>query len=252
MDDGQAGMPMSSDRAVESHVAVEVSHRLGSLQLAASFEASADWTVLFGPSGSGKSTILRTIAGLIRPDRGRVSVLGRPVVDTAAGTWIEPHRRRIRWAGQRSSLFPRKTVRWNLAPAMSLERSFAGRGWIDELDRALDVFEIRHLADKRPAELSGGERQRVSVVRAAIGARGRILLLDEPFAGLDATVRERLIGSLRQWLQGAPIVSVTHDVGESFLLGAEIVRISEGRVIAQGPVATVLAAERASLRSHLD
>jgi molybdate transport system ATP-binding protein len=243
---------MSSDRSAAPHVSIDMSHRIGTLQLTTCFEASAGWTVLFGPSGSGKSTILRTIAGLIKPDRGRVSVLGQPVVDTAADIWVEPHQRRIRWAGQRSALFPRKTVRWNLAPAMGLEGTFTGRGWIDELDHALDVFEIRHLADKRPAELSGGERQRVSVVRAAIGARGRVLLLDEPFAGLDATVRNRLIDSLRLWIEGAPIISVTHDIGEAFLLGADIVRISEGKVVAQGPVTKVLAEERISLRGLLD
>jgi molybdate transport system ATP-binding protein len=85
------------------------------------------------------------------------------------------------------------------------------------------------------------------VIRAAAGARGGILLLDEPFAGLDAGVRDALIANLRSWLGDTPIVSVTHDVGEAFLLGAEVVRIAEGRVVAQGPVAEVLAEERKRL-----
>lgn len=238
---------MSSDLTAPPHLALDVSHRIGTLDLVATFETTAPWTVLFGPSGSGKSTILRTIAGLVRPDRGRVSVVGQVVVDTEAKVWIPPHLRPIRWAGQRAALFPHKTVRWNLAPAIDLP----GRGWIDELDRAIDHFDLGDLADKLPEELSGGERQRVSVIRAALGARRRLLLLDEPFAGLDAGIRDTLIGHLRTWCQGAPIVSVTHDVGEAFLLDSEIVRIANGRVVAQGPVEEVLAEERLRLRAAL-
>jgi molybdate transport system ATP-binding protein len=87
----------------------------------------------------------------------------------------------------------------------------------------------------------------VSVVRAAAGARGGVLLLDEPFSGLDAGVRDRLIEDLRGWLGNTPVVSVTHDVGEAFLLGAEVVKIAGGRVVAQGPVGEVLAEERKRL-----
>ena len=227
------------------HLAIDVTHRLGTLRLATSFQASSPWTILFGPSGSGKSTILRTIAGLVRPDHGCVSVLGQVVADTQTGTWVKPHLRRIRWAGQRPALFPRKTVRDNLALATGSGDS------IDLLQRALTLFDLEPLVDKHPAQLSGGERQRVSVVRAAIGARGRVLLLDEPFAGLDAAIRDQLIGSLRLWLEGSPVISVTHDVGEAFLLNAEIIRIANGSVMAQGPVDTVLADERTSLQSIL-
>ena len=128
---------------------------------------------------------------------------------------------------------------------------FAGRAWIDELERAIEVFGLESLADRYPASLSGGERQKVSVVRAAIGACGRILLLDEPFNGLDARVRDGLSQSLLIWLKSSPILSVTHDIGEAFLLNAEIVRIDRGRVTAQGPVREVLAEERARLLEQL-
>jgi molybdate transport system ATP-binding protein len=91
----------------------------------------------------------------------------------------------------------------------------------------------------------------VSVVRAAAAARGRLLLLDEPFAGLDASIRDRLIEDLRSWLSDTPVVSVTHDIGEAFLLGAEVIRIQEGKVVAQGPVAQVLAEQRRRLAAVL-
>ena len=219
-------------------VEVDVRHRLGTLELNTAFRAMAPWTVLFGPSGSGKSTILRTIAGLVRPDEGSVAVLGEKVVGD--GVWVPAHLRRVRWAGQRAALFPRKTVGENLA--------MGGGG---EVERALDVFGLRALKGRRPGELSGGERQRVSVVRAAIGAQGKVLLLDEPFAGLDAGVREELIAGLREWLGGTPVISVTHDVGEAFLLGAEVVRVDSGRVVGQGPVGEVLGEERDRLRGVL-
>jgi molybdate transport system ATP-binding protein len=238
---------MSSDAALPPHLEVDVKHRIGTLDLAAAFRTTAPWTVLFGPSGSGKSTILRTVAGLLRPDSGRVSVLGKSVVDTEAKLWVEPHCRPIRWAGQRAALFPRKTVRGNLAAATGLNADSRS----EDLDRAIDHFGLGDLANKLPAELSGGERQRVSVIRSAVGARGRLLLLDEPFAGLDAGIRDALIEGLRTWLLGSPVVSVTHDVGEAFLLGAEIVRIDNGRVAAQGPVEEVLAEERLRLRAAL-
>jgi molybdate transport system ATP-binding protein len=121
------------------------------------------------------------------------------------------------------------------------------RGWIDEVERALEAFHLTELKEKQSAELSGGEAQRVAVARAAIGASGRLLLLDEPFSGLDVAVRDRLIEDLRGWLDGSPVASVTHDVGEAFLLGAEVVRIADGRVVAQGPAEVVLAEERRKL-----
>jgi molybdate transport system ATP-binding protein len=115
---------------------------------------------------------------------------------------------------------------------------------MDEMDRAIHHFEIDEINYKRPNELSGGQRQRVAVIRAAVGARGKHLLLDEPFNGLDAEVRDELIAQLRSWLGETPILSVTHDIGEVFHLGAEVVKIAEGRVVAQGPAAEVLAQDR--------
>jgi molybdate transport system ATP-binding protein len=219
------------------------------------FKTSAPWTVLFGASGSGKSTILRVVAGLDRADEGKnkggtqrdaevarrdaeecfVKVMGRVV--SGARVWMPAHERPVRWAGQAARLMPHKTALRNIA---------MGAGSRETLD-AMRHFNLGDVWGKRPGQLSGGQSQMISVIRAAAGARGRILLLDEPFAGLDAKVRDELIVKLRSWLGDTPVVSVTHDVGEAFLLGAEVVRIAEGRVVAQGPVGEVLARERQQL-----
>ena len=248
---GTGGRVSLPERAV--HVEVKVRHRIGSLEVEAELRLDAPWTVLFGPSGSGKSTILRIIAGLIRPEWGHVALAGDVVLDTEANICVPAYKRPMRWAGQKEMLFPRKTVRWNMPLGMNDRDPKGGeRMWPDETERAIQHFGLQRFADKLPGELSGGERQRVAVARAAVGARGRVLLLDEPFAGLDARVREEFLEQLKGWMGGTPVVSVTHDVGEAFLLGAEVVRMIEGRVAAQGAVGVVLEAERDGLRTVLE
>jgi molybdate transport system ATP-binding protein len=234
--------------SAETFLSVNFRKRIGSLEMDVKFETSAPWTVLFGPSGSGKSTILRVIAGLERADEGGIRLGSTVVCSTSENVWVPAHERKMRWAGQRPHLTPAKKVKWQMTEGTSTnDPGYEGGHWIDELERLLDHFGICAFDHIRPEELSGGERQMVSVVRAAAGARGRVLLLDEPFAGLDATVRDKLIRDLRNWLGDTPVLSVTHDVGEAFLLGAEVVRIANGRVVAQGPVREVLAEERQQL-----
>ena len=224
--------------AAPAFVQCALRHRAGSLQLDVAFVARSPWTILFGPSGSGKSTVLRLLAGLLRPDAGAVAVLGHPVSQSANRFFLPPYLRPVRWSGQKTALFPRMTVRENLA---------FGSGDSAEHEDALVHFGLQGLAGKRPAELSGGEQQRVAVVRAASAARGRLLLLDEPFTGLDARVRNELIAHLQAWMGTSPVLSVTHDVAEAFQLGAEVVRLEAGRVVAQGAAREVLAADRARM-----
>jgi molybdate transport system ATP-binding protein len=219
----------------ESHLKVRFRHQLGTLELDVAFETGAPWTVLFGPSGSGKSTILRVIAGLETPGVGYVRVGSQTVLELESGVNVPAWRREVRWSAQRAMLYPGMTVAENLAFAAN------------DVDGVLEGFHLTALAKKRPQELSGGEAQRVAVARAAAGARGKVLLLDEPFAGLDGGVRDELILDLREWLGETPVISVTHDVGEAFLLGAEVVRVAEGEVVAQGAVGDVLGEERRRL-----
>ena len=228
-------------------------HSLSSLELDAAFSLAQPWTVLFGPSGSGKSTILRAIAGLIKPDFAKIILRWNnrqvDVVDTAANVFIASHKRPVRWAGQSSALFPHMTVRQNLAFAFENTADYPER----TVDQALQCFRLAPLGERKPAVLSGGERQRVSIARAALAANGRLLLLDEPFTGLDMPLRNQLIADLREWLTltRTPVLSVTHDISEAFQLNAEILKLHDGSVIAQGSATNVLAKERTALLSQL-
>jgi molybdate transport system ATP-binding protein len=237
------------------HLSVRMRHRIGALDIDVDFELSRPWTILFGPSGSGKTTILRAIAGLLRPGYARIVSMRREqsltLVDTEAGVWMPAHRRGIPLAPQAASLFPHLTVLENM------RYGCAGAGKQDGVDELVAkvpaLFRIGHVLAKRPAELSGGEARRVSLARAMMARGSRLRLLDEPFTGLDLSLRDLLLGDLDAWQErdGTPVLSVTHDVAEAFLLDAEVIKIAEGRVVQQGPVATVLAEERARLLEQL-
>jgi molybdate transport system ATP-binding protein len=208
---------------------------------------------LFGPSGSGKSTILRAIAGLAHPQQAKIILHrgGRPQIaaDTAARINLPPHMRNVRWAAQRPALFPHMTVRENLGFASPVP----GLDGVQIVDDVIQQFHLGPLTGRLPPTLSGGEQHRVALARAAIGATGRLLLLDEPFTGLDATLRNELLASLRGWLAPypTPILSVTHDIAEAFQLNAEVLKLHEGRITHQGPAAEVLAEERTRLLNQL-
>jgi len=236
---------------------VNIRHRVGSLSLDVAFDLTKPWTVLFGPSGSGKTTVLRAIAGFVRPDAGSIERSGTVLVDRATGVFLPAHQRPIRSAAQTARLFPHMTVRRNIAYGSGPVAGHVNA--MDVAERAMTLFRIQHLAARMPGELSGGERQRASVARAVVsaetfGGNGKaLLLLDEPFSGLDAALRDDLLAELRAWLGecNVPVLSVTHDVGEAFQLGAEVIKLAEGRVAQQGPVASVLAEERRRLMTQL-
>lgn len=247
----------------ERLLAVRLRHRQGSLRLRAQFELREPWTVLFGPSGAGKSTVLRAIAGFVRPDEGLV-VYGpadRVLVDTAERVFVPAHDRPVRSAGQTARLFPRMSVRENVEYGVVREtrREEHAGGSGEVVEQVLELFRLSKLAGRIPSGLSGGERQRVSVARAVAAAvtfdgPGRaLLLLDEPFSGLDTVLRDELAIRLRERLEGwkTPVLSVSHDVGEAFLLGAEVIRMAEGEVLEQGPATRVLAGERERLLAGL-
>ncbi len=235
-------------------LAVEMKHRVGGLSVDVSFTLTRPWTVLFGPSGSGKTTVLRAIAGFVRPDVGRIvyGPMERVLVGTEGRVFVPAHLRPVRSAAQAARLFPHRTVRENVGYGLG-----ADDGQV--LEDVLGVMRLAAMADRRTEELSGGERQRVSVARAVAAAVGydgtdkALLLLDEPFAGLDGVLRDELAVALRDWLARwkVPVLSVSHDVGECFLLGAEVVRMAEGQVMEQGAVDVVLAEERRRLMGRL-
>ena len=214
------------------------------------FELRLDWEVapgralvLFGPSGAGKTTALRAMAGLLRPVAGRVEIDGRAVYDSAAGIWRPAHRRRVGYLTQQYHLFPHLTVAQNVAYGPAAGDGDAARRRIGEL---LENFELAGLERRYPWELSGGQQQRVALARA-LATQPRLLLLDEPFAALDAGLRRAVRQELRQYLAKAgakagpaPVILVTHDREEALSLGDEAQVIDGGRAIARGAPVDVL------------
>ncbi len=246
------------------HLSVQLRHRIGALQIDVAFQLTQPWTILFGPSGSGKTTILRAIAGLLHPDDAHIVSTTVPgtslessatLADTRGGILIPPHKRGVRLAAQQPSLFPHMTVFENLmygAP-IALNR-YHMTHWVDTARQELDGFGLSHLSGNRPDRLSGGEAQRLNLARAVAATGSHLLLLDEPFTGMDDATRDRLLGYLKCKLAGnlTPVLSVTHDIAEALQLNAEVIKLSEGRIVAQGPAATVLAEERSRLLAQLN
>ena len=220
-------------------LAIDVRQRLGAFALNAAFESGGRLTALFGPSGSGKTALVNLIAGLGRPDEGRIAVDGRILVDTRARTFVPAHRRRIGYVFQDGRLFPHLTVRQNLAYG----RLFARRtdAWAD-LPRIVDLLGIGHLLDRRPARLSGGERSRVAIGRALAASPG-LMLMDEPLAALDEARKAEILPYVERLRDevGIPIVYVSHAIAEVAQLATDIVVLSGGRVAASGPTRDVLA-----------
>ncbi len=209
----------------------EIKTRLRSFDLDLSLAVEGETLALVGPSGSGKTTVLRCIAGLHRPDTGRILVGERPWFDGAKGIDLAPEERSVGMVFQDYALFPHMTVRDNVA--------FGGTGQADEMLRRLH---IDHLAGERPGRISGGERQRVALARA-LSSEPDVLLLDEPLSALDPHTRSLLRHELRETLvaAGLPTVLVTHDFREAAALSQRIAVISRGRILQVGTAQELVA-----------
>lgn len=206
--------------------------------LDADFSVPGGCVALFGASGSGKTTVAKLIAGLERPDRGRIVVEGQVLVDTEARVHVPVHKRRVGLVFQDGQLLPHLSVRQNL----DYGRHFAPRGAETvTFDAVVELLGIGHLLDARPATVSGGERQRIAIGRALL-ASPRILVMDEPLASLDTRRKLEIlpfIERLRDQFE-IPIVYVSHAVEEVARLATRVVRLANGQVVAQGPPADVL------------
>jgi molybdate transport system ATP-binding protein len=223
---------------------VDVALRRGALDLEVALRVQdGEALAIVGPSGAGKTTLLRIVAGLERPDRGRVACGDEVWVDTAAGVALAPERRRCGLVFQHYALFDHLSARDNVAYGLFAHPRAERQRRAEEL---LERFGLGGRAQARPAELSGGERQRVSVARALAPAP-RALLLDEPLSALDTRTRaasgRELAAVLAQ--AGIPVVLVTHDVEEAATLAARIGVLDTGRLVQVGAAAE-LAAEPAS------
>ncbi len=216
----------------EAALSVSVFQRRNGFTLDVAFESDSPLTALFGPSGSGKTSVLNMIAGVSRPERGRIVVAGHVLTDTAKRIFVPPHRRRIGFVFQDAQLFPHLTVEQNIKFGRWFRRA---EGHALPLDVIIEVLGIGHLLKRRPATLSGGEKHRVALARALLSSP-RILLMDEPLAGLDDARRMEIMNLIERVRDefAVPIVFVTHNLEEVRRLASRVIRIVDGHVVATG------------------
>jgi molybdate transport system ATP-binding protein len=213
-------------------LSLALAHPLRAFRLELALEVDREAVAIAGPSGAGKTSILRTVAGLLHPEHGRVALDGETWLDTERGVDLRPEERSVGLVFQDYALFPHLTVAENVG--------FAGRERVGEL---LERFRISHLAGAKPRDLSGGERQRVALARA-LARRPKVLLLDEPTAALDAHTRAQVRLELRDLLHdvGLPTLLVSHDFEDAAALATRIGILVEGRLVQTGAPAELVAA----------
>jgi molybdenum ABC transporter ATP-binding protein len=205
---------------------------LRSFRLELALALGRETFALVGPSGAGKTTVLRAVAGLARPERGRIALDGELLFDSAARIDLPPETRRVGFVFQDYALFPHMTVHQNVA--------YGARARVGEL---LERFRIAHLAGARPGEISGGERQRVGLARALARDPG-VLLLDEPLSALDPHTRAALRLELKDLVDelDLPVLLVTHDFHDAAVLADRVAAIADGRVRQVGTPSELIAA----------
>lgn len=201
--------------------------------LTAKMETGPGVTGVFGRSGSGKSTLLNIVAGLIRPQWGRIELDGETLFDSAAGVCLPPHRRRVGLVFQDSQLFPHFSVKGNLLYGCSQP---AGNGAF-RFDDIVELLELAPLLRSRPRQLSGGERQRVALGRSLL-AVPRLLLLDEPLASLDQGLKAQILPFMLRIKQelALPMLYVSHSLPEILHLTDQLALVADGQVVGVGPL----------------
>ena len=197
-----------------------------------------------GPNGAGKSTLLDLLCGLLKPDRGSLSIDDQVLVDSRH--FVPAHRRRIGLLGQQPLLFPHLDVLGNVAygpRAQKLRRDEARALALEMLER----LDAAALASRRPGELSGGQAARVALARA-LATRPRAMLIDEPFAAVDVEYTPRLRVAVKAALAevGCPCIVVTHDPADVAALADDVAVLENGRIVEHGPVAEVMASPGSS------
>ena len=223
--------------------------RSAEFALEANFTASAGITILFGRSGSGKSTLLNCIAGLMRPDTGRIALDSRTLFDASSGIDLPPAQRAIGFLFQDLALFPHLTVAQNVGYGLAKMRADARRRRCAEI---LEAMRVSALSNRKPSQISGGEKQRVALARSLV-TDPAIMLLDEPLAALDAITKSNIISDLREWnsAHGIPVIYVTHSLEEAFAVGESVVVLEAGKIIARGAPMEVLDTPRNETIAHL-
>ena len=222
---------------------VTIAKRFEGFTLHADFAAGNTAAAILGASGCGKSMTLRCIAGVVKPDSGRIVLDGRVLFDSEKGIDLPPQQRNVGLLFQNYALFPNMTVEQNILCALKKEKDPAARK--AACGSALRAMRLEELAHRLPSELSGGQQQRAALARILAG-RPRILMLDEPFSALDSYLREEVegeVGSLLSNFDGTALL-VTHDRDEAYRLCREMIVMDSGEVLRAGTTKEVFADPR--------
>jgi len=213
-----------------------------SFVLDVSIEVSPGITIFFGASGAGKSTLLDCVAGLTQPDEGRIVTGGDVLFDSSRGIHVPAPKRRIAYVFQTLALFPHLSAEENVSYGLNDLREEERRARVAAI---LKAFGVEKLRKQKPGEISGGEKQRIALARSLV-TEPRVLLLDEPLAGLDAELKAAIVDDLRAWntAKGIPILYVTHSRDEVDALGERVIALDDGRVVSAGAPLEVLNAPR--------
>jgi molybdate transport system ATP-binding protein len=202
---------------------------------------SNEFLCIYGASGAGKTSILRMLAGLTNPDKGKIEVDGKNWFDSSAKLNLQVQSRKIGYVFQEYALFPNMTVQQNLLYAAGSQKKSS---FLEEL---IEVSEIRALLDRKPSTLSGGQQQRVALVRA-LAREPKLLLLDEPLSALDSAIRYKLQSFLidihRRF--DIAIIMVTHDVSEVFRLSTKLLQIGNGDILKFGKASDLFSKSKIS------
>jgi molybdate transport system ATP-binding protein len=208
---------------------IEVAARklLGTTLIDVAFSTEGQVTALFGPSGSGKTSIVNMIAGLLKPEWGRICLGDQVLFDSAKRIAVPVHKRRIGYVFQDARLFPHMSVKHNLIYGRRMNRLASDA---KEETHVINMLDIGPLLDRRPGKLSGGEKQRVAIGRALL-PRPRLLLLDEPLASLDDTRKTEIFPYLERLRDaGIPMIYVSHAFDEVKRIADHVVHLAAGKI----------------------
>ena len=210
---------------------VNITKKLGSYTLSSEFELEAGVLAILGPSGSGKSMTLKCIAGIERPDEGRIVLDGRVLFDSGSRVDLPPQKRKVGYMFQDYALFTSMSVRENILAGMK------GRDAAERVSEYIKRFRLEGLEDMRPDRLSGGERQRTAMARM-LAAEPELIMMDEPFAAMDSALKLELISETEAVIRetGKKVLFVSHDMLEVFRLCDSYAAMTEGELGTVRPV----------------
>jgi len=227
---------------IQAHIKKQLHGANGNFQLEVDFDiGTGEFIALFGASGAGKTTLLRCLAGLEKPDCGKLLVDGKTWFDSTSTTGLAVKDRHVGYMFQDYALFPNMTVRGNL------EFAIRKNGDKHRINTLLEMMALGELQYRKPDTLSGGQKQRVALARA-LASEPHLLLLDEPFSALDAEIRVHLHDEVLRLQRhfGLTTIIVSHDVGEVYKLASRVVVLEEGRITQQGTPAQVFSTGKTS------